>query len=72
MFKPLDKAIQELDSLLSRKIIREFAILLRLFVKARACKGFKRLQIEAQARWNLGTLSDSARSILEVALRCKN
>lgn len=71
-FKSLDKAIKELDQLVVRMVIREFAILLRLYIRARAFKGLKRIRLEIQAQCKLARLSDSARLILETALRCKN
>ena len=68
----LDKAIRELNPLVQRKVIKELALLTRLYVKARAYKGLKRFRLETKARWTLCKLSDGAHAILEAAIRGGN
>lgn len=67
--KKVDQAIQNLDTLQHRTVIRELTRLVVLYIRARASKKIHRAICEGQARMALCALSNGTRNILETALR---
>lgn len=67
----LSTAINSLDALVCRQVIKELARLVVCYMRARAHKGIAKALFETQAQIAICALSNGARSVIEAGLKDK-